>query len=76
MLVCASIIAQPIEAQQNKKSSSINMLGDYAGIAQSVSAIIGFVARQALAGSRHAGLVSAWSHLRDTLARLAGESAV
>ena len=62
MLVCASIIAQPIESQENKKSFSINMLGNYAGFAQSVVAIVDFFARQALAGSRHAGLVSAWSH--------------
>ena len=62
MLVCASIIAQPIESQGNKKFFSTAMQGNYAGIAQSVVAIVDFFARQALAGSRHAGLVSAWSH--------------
>src|SRR5271170_6433150 len=60
MLVCASIITQPIESQGNKRFISINMLGNYAGFAQSVVAIVDFFARQALAGSRHAGLVSAW----------------
>ena len=38
------------------------MQGNYAGFAQSVVAIVDFFARQALAGSWHAGLVSAWSH--------------
>ena len=62
MLVCASIIAQPIESQGNKKFFSTIMQGNYAGFAQSVVAIVDFFARQALAGSWHAGLVSAWSH--------------
>ena len=58
MLVCASIIAQPIESQGNKKVFPINMLGNYAGFALSVVAIANVFARQALAGSRQGGLVS------------------
>jgi hypothetical protein len=61
MLVCASIIAQPIESQGNKNFLSTIMLGNYAGFAQSVIAIVDFFARQALACSRYARLVSAWS---------------
>jgi hypothetical protein len=38
------------------------MQGNYTGFAQSVVAVVDFFARQALAGSWHAGLVSAWSH--------------
>jgi hypothetical protein len=51
MLVCASIIAQPIESQGNKKVSSTIMQGNYAAFAQSVVVIVDFFARQALAGS-------------------------
>ena len=51
MLVCASIIAQPIESQGNKKIFSTIMQGNYADFAQSVVAIVDFFARQALAGS-------------------------
>jgi hypothetical protein len=61
MLVCASIIAQPIESQGNKIISSTIMQGNYAGFAQSVVVIVDYFARQALAGSWHAGLVSAWA---------------
>ena len=39
MLVCASIIAQPIESQENKNFSSRTMQGNYAGFAQSVVAM-------------------------------------
>ena len=38
------------------------MQGNYAGFGQSVVAVICLFAHQALAGSWHAGLVSAWSH--------------
>ena len=62
MLDCAGIIAQPIEAQANKKSFSTTMQGNYAGFAQSVVAVVAFFARPALAGSWHARLVSAWPH--------------
>ena len=62
MLVCASIIAQPIESRGNKFFFSTIMQGNYAGFAQSVDAVVDFFARQALAGSWHAGLVAAWSH--------------
>src|ERR1700730_15001908 len=61
MLARASIIAQPIESRGNKFFFSTTMQGNYAGFAQSVVAIVDFFARQALAGSWHAGLVSAWS---------------
>ena len=60
---CASIIAQPIKAQANKESFSTTMQGNYAGFAQSVAAVVAFFARPALAGSWHAGLVSAWPDL-------------
>ena len=59
MLVCASIIAQPIESRGNKFFFSRTMQGNYTGFARSV---VDLFARQALAGSWHAGLVSAWSH--------------
>jgi hypothetical protein len=59
MLVCASIIEQRIESQGNKKISSAIMQGNYAGFAHSVVVIVDFFARQALAGSRRAGLVAA-----------------
>jgi hypothetical protein len=62
MLAGASIIAQPIESQGNKKSLSTTMQGNYAGFAESVVVIADVYARQAHASSRHAGLVSAWSH--------------
>jgi hypothetical protein len=38
------------------------MHGNYAGFARSVVAIVDFITRQARAGSRHDGLVSAESH--------------
>ena len=59
MLDCASIIAQPLESKEIKKILSTTMQGNYAGFAQSV---VVFFARQALAGSWHAGLVSSWFH--------------
>jgi hypothetical protein len=62
MLVCASIIAQPVLSQGIKKSFSTTMQGNYAGFAQSVVAIIDLFVRQALADSWLVGLVSPWSH--------------
>jgi hypothetical protein len=62
MLAGASIIAQPIEAQGNNNFHSKTMQVNYAGFAQSVVAIVDFMARQALAGFQHAGLVPASSH--------------
>jgi hypothetical protein len=61
MLACASIIPQPIESQGNEKFFSTIMQGNYAGFAQSVVVIVDLFARQALAASRHAGLVADWS---------------
>jgi hypothetical protein len=61
MLVCASIIAQPIESSGYKNFLSTIMPGNYAGFAQSVGVVVDFFARPALAGSWHAGLVSASS---------------
>jgi hypothetical protein len=55
MLICASIIAQPIESQGNKIFLSQIMHGNYAGFARSVVAIADFFARQARAGSRDGG---------------------
>jgi hypothetical protein len=55
MLICASIIAQPIESQGNKIFLSQIMHGNYAGFARSVVAIVDFFARQARAGSRDGG---------------------
>src|SRR5271163_5331395 len=62
MLDCASIIAQPIGSRGNKNLFSTIMQWNYAGFAQSVVVIVDLFARQALAGSWHTGLVSAWSH--------------
>src|SRR6202453_481519 len=42
MLICASIIAQPIKSQGIKKSTSTTMQGNYASFAQSVVAIVDF----------------------------------
>jgi hypothetical protein len=61
MLVCASIIAQPIEPQGNKNFAPTIMQGNYAGFRKSVVVIVDFFARQALAGFWRPGLVSAWS---------------
>jgi hypothetical protein len=62
MLVCASITAQPIESQGNKNFFPRTMQTNYAGFARSVVGVVDFFAGQPLAGSWHAGLVSAWSH--------------
>ena len=73
MLHCAGIIAQAILAQANKKSFSTTMQGNYAGCAQSVVAVVDFLARPRLPVPGMPGSFRLGATERDRLARLAGE---
>jgi hypothetical protein len=56
MLVCTSIIAQPIEAQGNKNFLCGNYAGKLCEFARSVVAIVGDSSDHPLAASGHLGL--------------------
>jgi hypothetical protein len=54
-----SLIKPAGVTRETRNLNHATMLGNYGGFAQSVVTIVDFFARQALVGSRHAGLVSA-----------------
>ena len=73
MLVCASIITQPIEAQANKNSRKRIMQANYAGFARSVVAVADFFTRQRAPIPGMIGSFPLGPTVRVRLARLAGE---
>ena len=55
--------AQSVVAMRvSSKSVQLPLTWNQAGLARSLVAVVDFFARQTLAGSWHAGLVSVWSH--------------